>query len=314
MSDLNTTAIVLTLAASLVAAVPIGLAGLGELLAERSGVLNLGVEGMMLLGAVTAFLVGDKTGSAMFALVVGSLAGASLALVHAFLSITLRASQIVSGLSLTIFGTGVATFIGKSIEGQPLDPSLPVISWGPLANIPVLGPVLFDQDIMIYGVALLSVLIWFYLHRTRTGLALRSVGESPATADSMGINVTVMRYFHTVVGGVLAGAAGAYLILQVVPSWSQAGTTSGLGWIALALVVFASWDPVRVLLGAFLFGFSRQLNFYFQGKGVDIPAEFLAMLPYVLAIVVLVLWGSRDLRRNAGAPAALGLPYVRDER
>ncbi|MFZ2501112.1 MAG: ABC transporter permease [Nocardioides sp.] len=314
MSDLNTTAIVLTLAASLVAAVPIGLAGLGELLAERSGVLNLGVEGMMLLGAVTAFLVGDKTGSAMLALAVGSLAGAALAAVHAFLSITLRASQIVSGLSLTIFGTGVATFIGKSIEGQPLKPSLPVIGWGPLADIPVLGPVLFDQDIMIYGVALLSVLIWFYLHRTRTGLALRAVGESPATADSMGINVTVMRYFHTVIGGVLAGAAGAYLILQVVPSWSQAGTTSGLGWIALALVVFASWDPVRVLLGAFLFGFSRQLNFYFQGKGVDIPAEFLAMLPYVLAIVVLVLWGSRDLRRNAGAPAALGLPYVRDER
>ena len=166
----------------------------------------------------------------------------------------------------------------------------------------------------MYATIVLAVVIWWYLERTRAGLSVRAVGESPATADSMGIAVARSRYVHVVLGGFLAGAAGAYLVLGQVPSWSQDGTTSGLGWIAIALVVFASWKPLRVLLGAFLFGFSRQLNFYLQGRGVDVPAEFLAMLPYLLTIAVLVVWGTRDMRRRVGAPAALGLPYVRDER
>ena len=311
---MNDSAFVLMLAASMVAATPIALAALGELLAERSGVLNLGVEGMMLIGAVTAFQAGTASGSLWVALLVGSVAGAVLSVVHAFLTITLRASQIVTGLSLTIFGTGLATFVGKSIEGQPLAADFRPTPWGPLAQIPVLGPVFFNQDPIVYATIALGIGIAFYLNRTRTGLSLRSVGESPATADSMGIPVALFRYVHVMLGGLLAGAAGAYLVLGQVPSWSQDSTTGGLGWIALALVVFASWQPIRLLLGAYLFGFSRQLNFFLQGQGVGVPAEVLAMLPYLLTIIVLVVWGSRDLRRRVGAPEALGLAYVRDER
>jgi simple sugar transport system permease protein len=310
----NDSALVLTLAASVVAAVPIALAALGELLAERSGVLNLGVEGMMLVGAVTAFQVGNGTGNIWLALFVGALAGTGLSLLHAVLSVTLRANQIVSGLSLTIFGTGLATFVGKSIEGLPLATDFRPTAWGPLADIPVIGPMFFDQDPIVYVTVVLAIVIGLYLSRTRAGLSVRAVGESPATADSMGVAVSRSRYLHVLAGGFLAGAAGAYLVLGQVPSWSQDGTTSGLGWIALALVVFASWNPTRVLLGAFLFGFSRQLNFYLQGRGVDIPAEVLSMLPYLLTIFVLVVWGSRDLRRRVGAPAALGVAYVREER
>lgn len=311
---MNDTAFVLTLAAAVGAAVPIALAALGELLAEKSGVLNLGVEGMMLIGAVAAFQAGDGTGNLWVALLVGTLAGGVFSVIHAFVSITLRANQIVSGLALVIFGIGLSTFIGKSIEGLPLDTDFTPIRWGPLADIPVLGPLLFDQDPMVYVTIVLAVAIALYLERTRVGLALRSVGESPGTADTMGVAVTAIRYAHVIAGGLFAGMAGAYLVLGQVPSWSQDGTTAGIGWIALALVVFASWKPIRVLLGAFLFGFARRANFWLQGEGVDIPAEFLSMLPYLLTIAVLVVWGTRDLRRRVGAPAALGIPYVRDER
>jgi simple sugar transport system permease protein len=166
----------------------------------------------------------------------------------------------------------------------------------------------------VYATVVLAAAIAWYLDRTRPGLAVRAVGESPATADSTGIDVSRIRYVHVVVGGALAGAGGAYLILAQVPAWSQDGTTSGLGWIALALVVFASWNPWRVLFGALLFGLARRANFFLQDAGVDVPAELLSMLPYVLTILVLVVWGSRDLRRRMGAPAALGLAFVRDER
>jgi simple sugar transport system permease protein len=310
----NDTALVLTVAAAVAAAVPIALAGLGELLAERSGVLNLGLEGMMLIGAVVAFLVGDGTGNLWLALVLGMVAAAGLALVHAFLCVTLRANQIVSGLALVIFGTGLSTFVGKPVEGTPLATDLRAVGIGPLADLPVLGPVLFRQDPLVYATVVLAAAIAWYLDRTRPGLAVRAVGESPATADSTGIDVSRIRYVHVVVGGALAGAGGAYLILAQVPAWSQDGTTSGLGWIALALVVFASWNPWRVLFGALLFGLARRANFFLQDAGVDVPAELLSMLPYVLTILVLVVWGSRDLRRRMGAPAALGLAFVRDER
>ncbi|MBA3288034.1 MAG: ABC transporter permease [Acidimicrobiia bacterium] len=295
------------------AAVPIALAALGELLAERSGVLNLGVEGMMLIGAVCAFQAGGA-GNLWLALLLGSLAGMGFSVLHAVLSVTFRASQIVSGLALTILGTGLATFVGKSIEGQPLALDFRPIDMGVLSDLPLIGPVLLRQDPIVYATIALAVVIAFYLNRTRAGLAVRSVGESPATADTMGVAVARTRYLHVLAGGFLAGAAGAYLVLGQVPSWSQDGTTGGLGWIAVALVVFASWRPVVVLLGAYLFGFSRQLNFYLQGEGVDVPAEFLSMLPYALTIVVLVIWSVRNLPRRVGAPAALGVPYIRDER
>ncbi len=312
---MNEWTLILTLAAAVGAATPIALAALGELLAERSGVLNLGVEGMMLVGAVTAFLAGDAWGNVWLALAVGALAGGAFSIIHAFLSVTMRANQIVSGLALVIFGTGLATFVGKSVEGVPLKTRLRPINFGPLADIPVLGPIVFDQDPMVYATVAFAVAISFYLRRTRAGLAVRAVGESPATADSMGISVARTRYIHVIAGGVFAGLAGGYLVVGgSVPSWAQDSTVNGLGFIALALVVFASWRPSRVLLGAFLFGFARRANFWLQGEGVDIPAEFLAMLPYLVTILVLVLWGSRDLRRRVGAPAALGTPFVRDER
>ncbi len=311
---MNEWASILTLAAAVGAAVPIALAALGETLAERSGVLNLGVEGMMLVGAVAAFLAADAWGNLWLALVVGALAGTALSLVHAVLSVTFRANQIVSGLALVIFGTGLATFVGKPVEGVPLEVGLRPIDLGPLADIPVLGPVLFDHDPLVYVTILLAAVISFYLRRTRLGLSLRAVGESPATADSMGVSVLAVRYVHVMLGGLLAGLAGGYLIMADVPSWSQDATTAGIGFIALALVVFGSWKPWRVLLGAFLFGFARRANFWLQGEGVDVAAELLSMLPYVLTIVVLVLWGTRDLRQRMGAPAALGVPYVRDER
>jgi ABC-type uncharacterized transport system permease subunit len=228
----------------------------------------------------------------------------------------LRANQIVSGLALVIFGTGLSTFIGKSIEGEPLDTDFTPIRWGFLADIPVLGPVLFDQDPMVYATIAIALVITFYLNRTRAGLAVRAVGESPGTADTMGVAVAAIRYVHVMLGGLLAGMAGAYLVLGQVPSWSQDGTTAGIGWIALALVVFASWRPLRVLLGAFLFGFARRANFWLQGEewAPNIPAEFLSMLPYLLTIAVLVVWGSHDMRRRVGAPSALGVAYDRDER
>jgi len=311
---MNDTSFVLTLAAAVAAAVPIALAALGELLSEKAGVLNLGVEGMMLIGAVVAFQTGDSFGNLWLALLVGGLAGALFASIHAVLCVTMRANQIVSGLALTIFGTGLSTFIGKSIEGKPLATDFVSTAWGPLADIPVLGPVLFDQDPIVYGTIVAAVVIAFYLNRTKAGLSLRAVGESPATADSMGVAVTAVRYVHVMLGGLFAGLAGAYLVLGQVPSWSQDGTTAGIGWIAIALVVFAGWKPIRVLLGAFLFGFARRANFWLQGEGVDIPAEFLSMMPYLLTVIVLVVWGTRDLRRKLGAPAALGIPYARDER
>lgn len=311
---MNDTAFVLTLAAAIGAAVPIALAALGELLSEKAGVLNLGVEGMMLIGAVIAFQVGDSSGNLWLALFAGTLGGAVFSSIHAFLTVTLRANQIVSGLALVIFGTGLSTFIGKSIEGKPLDTDFTPIRWGALAEIPLLGPLFFNQDPMIYATIVMAIIIGLYLNRTKAGLAVRAVGESPGTADTMGVAVAATRYVHVMLGGAFAGMGGAYLVLGQVPSWSQDGTTAGIGWIALALVVFASWNPIRVLLGAFLFGFARRANFWLQGEGVDIPAEFLSMMPYLLTIIVLVVWGSRDLRKRVGAPAALGFPYVRDQR
>jgi ABC-type uncharacterized transport system permease subunit len=214
----NDAALVLTLAASMAAAVPIALAGLGELLSEKAGVLNLGVEGMMLIGAVIAFQTGNSSGNLWLALLIGAVAGGGFSLIHAFLTISLRAGQIVSGLALVIFGTGLATFVGKSIEGVPLDTDFKPIRWGALADIPVAGPVLFNQDVVVYATILMAVIIAFYLQRTKAGLAVRAVGESPATADAMGVAVTASRYIHVVLGGLFAGAAGAYRLDRLSPS------------------------------------------------------------------------------------------------
>jgi simple sugar transport system permease protein len=310
----NEAALLLALAAAVAAGTPLVLAGLGELLTERSGVINVGVEGMMLVGAVSAFLVADATSSIALGLLAGALAGGALALLHAFLCVTMRANQIVSGLALVIFGTGVATFIGRPIEGQPLAVRIQKAPIPYLSDIPYIGDVLFRQDLVVYlswGFVAAAVV---YLNRTRLGLAVRAVGENPATADVTGIRVAAIQYVHTVIGGLLAGGSGAYLMLARAPNWSQAGTVSGLGWIAVALVVFSSWKPARLLLGAYLFGLALRLNFNLQAAGVHgIPAEFLAMVPYLLTIGLMIALSART-SRLPGAPAALGMPYIRTER
>ena len=314
---MNDTVLALTLAAAVAAGTPLALAALGELITERSGILNLGVEGMMLLGAVTTFLVALATGSPWLGMAAGALAGAALATAHAFLSISLRANQIVSGLALVIFGTGLSTFLGRPVEGMPLprEARLPRTSILFLQDLPLVGRVLFQQDVVVYATWILTAAVAFYLFRTRPGLSLRSVGESPATADVMGLRVNTIRYVHTIVGGLLCGTAGAYLMLVRVPAWSQAATTNGIGFIAIALVVFASWRPWRALLGAFIFGLALRANFALQAAGVTfVPAEFLAMTPYLLTILVLIALSFSDLRRRAGAPEALGVAYAREER
>ena len=306
---------VIALAGAVSFGVPLTLAALGEILAERSGVLNLGVEGMMLVGAVTAFLVADSTHEPWLPLVAAILAGAALAAVHAFLSITLRANQIVSGLALVIFGSGVARFLGQPVEGEPRGAQILPLRVPGLADLPLVGRVVFQQDVLVYATVVVTAVVAWYLIRTRPGLALRAVGESPATADAAGVAVARVRYAHVIAGGAFAGAAGAYVMLVRAPSWNGEATTDGIGWIALALVVFASWRPWRALAGAVIFGFALRANFTLQAAGIRaVPAEILSMVPYLLTIVVLIALAPTAVRRRAGAPSALGQPYVRDER
>ena len=307
--------LVLNIAVALQAGTPLIFAAIGGILGERAGVINLGMEGMMLMGAVTTFLVAKKVSSPTVAFIAAGIAGGLLALIHAVLAISLRANQIVCGLALTIFGTGLASYIGKPIEGEKLAHRFGSLKIPGLSELPWIGHILFSQDVLVYLSWALALTVSLYLNRTRSGLGLRAVGENPATADAMGIRVAQSRYLHVIAGGMFAGFGGSYLVMRIVPSWNQGGTTSGIGWIALALVVFASWRPLRVIAGAYLFGLALQANFALQAEGITIiPAEFLAMLPYILTVVILVILTANRKTRGAGAPAALGLPFVRDER
>lgn len=300
---------------------PLLLAGLGELLAERSGVLNLGVEGMMLIGAVCGFTVSQKLpGAPWLALVAGLLvagvAGGLLALIHAFLAVTVRANQIVSGLAITIFAgaVGLSSYLGQvwKVGGQHglhQFTRLNVFGW---KSVPILGPLLFHQDAMVYMSWLLTAAAAYYLYRTRAGLYLRSVGESPQTADAMGISVTAYRYVHTIIGGILAGFGGAYFTLAIAPIWTD-GLTAGDGWIAIALVIFAFWRPDVLVVGAYLFGVLASLGFTLQARGVTLPSEFFSSLPYVMTVVALVAASTGWAKRRLGTPAALGVPYSREQ-
>lgn len=301
------------LAAAIGAGTPILFAALGELLAERAGILNLGVEGMMLVGAVSGFLATVKTGDLWMGLVVAMVAGGLLALVHAFLTITLRANQVVSGLALALFGSGLSSYLGKPLIGVPAPVSFRGLDLPGLGQIPFFGPVFFNQDALVYVTYLLVPLLWFFLYRTRPGLHLRSVGENPACADVMGVNVFAIRYVYVIAGGMLAGAGGAYLSLAYAPSWID-NMTAGRGWIAIALVIFATWDPVRALIGAYLFGGVDALVFRIQALGALVPSFFLKMLPYIFTIIVLIVATRQTQRRRVGAPGVLGVAYDREER
>lgn len=319
---MNDALFVTLLASGVVFGTPLLLGALGELLAERSGVMNLGLEGMFLMGAVAAFWtsqsISGPSGVALtVAVLVAILAGALMALIHAFLTITLRANQIVSGLALTIFGgaAGLSSYVGEvgGLGGVPGEHRLPDINVLGLADLPIVGPLLFNHDPIVYLSWALVGLCAFYLYRTRMGLHLRAVGEEPKAADAMGINVVAYRYAHVVLGGGLAGIAGAYYSLAISPSWTN-GLTAGAGWIALALTIFAFWNPWFVLVGAYLFGVVSSLGFTFQTRGVDLPPELFSAMPYLMTIIVLVLVSSALARRRLGAPAALGFPYVREEQ
>lgn len=295
-------------------------ATIGEIYTERAGVLNLGVEGMMLIGAVTAFAAGYHTGSVWAGVATAMAMGGLLALIHAFITISLCADQVVSGLALTIFGTGLASFLGQRLgpEETPLvglvGPKFERVALPDLSALPVVGRALFEQDVLIYAMYLLVPLSWLYLYKTRPGLHLRAVGENPQTADAMGLSVFRLRYVYTVLGGMLAGLGGAHMSLAYTPGWTE-NLTGGRGWIAIALVIFATWNPVRAVVGALLFGGINAVQFRMQAAGTTIPAAFLGMMPYVFTIVVLVLitWWEA-FRKRVGAPAALGLPYIREEK
>ena len=315
----NNAVLVVVLASAVTYGTPLLFSALGELITERSGVLNLGVEGMMLVGAVMGFWGVQKTGSLAAAVLVAALAGAAMALIHAFLVVTLRANQIVSGLALVIFAgaAGLSSYLGNTLNladqpaRQAFGPLFPK-SW---QTVQFFGPILFKQSALVYVSWACVILVTLYLNRTRLGLNVRAVGESPAAADAMGINVAAYRYAHTLVGGAFAGVGGACFTLWITPQWVD-GITAGAGWIAIALVIFAFWRPTLCLVGAYLFGAFSGIPFAFQARGIlkGIPPELFQALPYVMTIVVLVAVSSAGAKRRLGAPAALGTPYVREER
>lgn len=292
-------------------------ASIGEIFAERSGVMNLGVEGMMLMGAMTAYGTAHATDNPWLGLLAAAAVAGLMALLHAFVTVTLRADQVVSGLALTFVGTGLSAVLGAPLVEVKQAPRLPSFPIPFLADIPILGPIFFQHNVIIYLGFLLIPLAWFYIYRTRPGLELRAIGEYPAAADVQGINVFAQRYFYVMLGGVLAGIGGAALSLAISPLWIE-GMTSGQGWIAVGLVIFAGWDPVKAAIGSYLFGAIRRLPLDLQNLAIFLqnPAwgYFTNMLPYLFTIIVLVIGSREAMRRRAGAPAALGLPYVREER
>jgi len=303
--------VLLALTAAIPAGTPLLFGALGEVYAERSGVLNLGVEGMMIMGAVTGFGVALATGNVWLGVLAAGLAGGLLSLIHAFATIHLRVNQVVSGLALTMLGLGMSGIIGKRYIGQPLPVRLEALRFPVLSDLPVLGPLLFRHDPLVYLAVILVPVLWFVLYRTRWGLTLRSVGENPAAADALGVNVTQVRYLAVFFGGVLAGIGGAYLSVAYAPAWIE-GMTAGAGWIVIALTIFAMWDPPRALLGAYLFGGVRVLQFRLQPLGIS--PNLLNMLPFLLTILVLLLSSGQAFRRRIGAPAALMQAYAREER
>lgn len=299
--------IALLVAASLLAGTPLALAGLGLLINERAGVLNLGAEGMMLVAAVTGFGVAFTTGSDTLAFVAGAAAGAVLAAAFGLLVIWLNTNQYATGLALSLFGYGFSAFVGVAFVGQKLSERQP-FEVPVLADLPLVGAAIFKQHPMVYiTVALTAALVWF-LYKSRAGLVLRAIGESPESAHALGYKVRLLRLGAVVFGGALCGLAGAFLSVVYAPLWVE-GITAGRGWIALALTTFATWRPIRVLLGAYLFGGVTMLQFHLQGQGVDIAAQFLAMLPYLATIVVLALISRNATFIRVNMPASLGKPF-----
>ena len=300
-------------------------AAVGEIFAERAGILNLGVEGMMLIGAMAGFGTAFATGNPWLGLLAAIMAGGTLSLLHGVVTIHFQADQVVSGLSLTFLGTGLALVLGNGLTSQTAA-QVPKLSLPVLANIRYLGPIMFQEhSLLVYVGYLMVPLAWYYIYKTRPGLHLRAVGEKPEAADSLGVNVYGLRYLYVFVGGALAGLAGATISLSVSPGWFSLQTTSGQGWIAIGLVIFAQWEPARAAVGAYLFGAVRRGILDLQGPptlfGLTNPLYinsnlgfFFQMIPFVLIILALVIGSQAAIRNRLGAPAALGTPYIRGER
>ena len=295
------------LAGPIRAGIPLVFAALGELVTEKSGVLNLGVEGMMLIGAVAGFITTVTTGSPYLGILAAMVAGAALSLVFGFLSLTLLTNQVATGLALTIFGIGLSAFLGTNYVGTPID-GLKPLAIPLLSDIPVLGPALFTHDVLIYASFFLIAAVSFFLYRTRAGLILRAVGQNHAAAHAIGYPVVMIRYFAVMFGGACAGLAGAYLSLVYTPQWAE-NMTAGRGWIALALVVFATWRPGRVMAGAYLFGGITIMGLHVQALGFEISSHLVATLPYLATIGVLAVISRDATKIRLNAPASLGTPY-----
>lgn len=304
---MSTEVLVLTLLTIITAATPLLFAALGELITEKSGVLNLGVEGMILVGAVGSFGMVQYSGSAFLAIIVGIMCSMLLALIFAFITLTLQATQVATGLALTIFGIGISALLGQDLVGVAYD-GLPKVIIPVLSDIPVLGDLLFKHDILVYlSIAMVFAVSWF-LYKSKAGLILRAVGDSHDAAHAIGYPVIRIRYMATLFGGAMSGIAGAYLSLAYSPMWVE-GMSAGRGWIALALVVFATWRPMRALFGAYLFGGITILQLHGQAIGLSIPSQFMSMLPYIATIVVLVVISKDRNRIKLNAPACIGKPF-----
>jgi simple sugar transport system permease protein len=301
-------------------------ATVGGIFNERSGIMNLGLEGMMLFGAMSAFSVTVSTGNPWLGVLVAMLAAGLLSQIHAFITIQLQADQVVSGLALTFLGTGISLVLGEGLSKAGVVSLLPAFSIPFLSQIPIIGRIFFtNQSILVYVGYLIVPLSWYYINRTRPGLHLRAVGEYPAAADALGINVYRLRYFYVFVGGLFAGLSGATISLAISPGWFSELTTAGQGWIAIGLIIFSQWNPLRAAFGAYVFGALRRLILDIQGPalifGLANPfyynpyyGFFLQMLPYAFTIIVLVLGSKEAVKKRLGAPAALGTPYIRGQR
>jgi len=295
------------LVAAIASGTPFVFAALGELVTEKSGVLNLGVEGMMLVGAISGFIGMATTGSIFVAVICGMAAGALMSVIFAVLTLNLMANQVASGLALTIFGVGLSSFLGLNYTSVALS-GVPEIHIPLLSDIPVLGPLLFSHDILIYCSVILYFGVSYFLNKTRAGLVLRGIGESPESAHALGYNVIMIRYLAVLFGGAMAGLGGVYLCIAYTPMWVE-GMVAGRGWVSLALVVFATWRPARVMAGAYLFGGITILQFHVQGFGIEIPSQLLSMLPYISTIIVLVFISRNPNTIRLNSPASLGSTY-----
>lgn len=304
------------LIATIIASTPLLFATVGEIITEKAGLLNLGVEGLMIIGAVVGFAAGYETGSPWMGLLGAALAGASGSLVFAFLTISLRANQVVTGLTLTIFGAGFASFMGKTYVGlvvpRQIQDFFSPIHVPLLGDLPLVGPVFFQQDGFVYAGYVMVLVTMVYFYKTRVGLNLKAVGESAASADASGIHVALYRYVHTCIGGALCGLGGAYMSLVMMAVW-QENVVAGRGWIAVAVVIFSSWNPAKALAGSILFGGLSILGFRLQSMGIHVSQYWVDMLPYAATIVIIIA-SSRKNKRENQTPADQGIAYFREDR